>query len=57
MSTITVTGNLVDTPELRYTDTGRAAAHFRVAENDGYRNAKGEWVEQPASFYSVVTWG
>jgi single-stranded DNA-binding protein len=32
---ITIAGNLVDDPELRYTPTGQAVAKFRVASTPG----------------------
>jgi single-strand DNA-binding protein len=41
---ITIAGNLVDDPELRYTPTGQAVAKFRVASTPRFRdNASGEW--------------
>ena len=41
---ITIAGNLVDDPQLRYTPTGQAVANFRVASTPRFRdNATGEW--------------
>ena len=41
---ITIVGNLVGDPELRYTPTGQAVATFRVASTPRFRdNTTGEW--------------
>ena len=41
-TTITVTGNLVDDPELRFTPSGVPVARFRIASTPRYRdNATG----------------
>ena len=38
-TTITLTGNLVDNPELRFTPTGVAVARFRLASTPRYRDS------------------
>ncbi len=35
---ITIVGNLVDDPQLRYTPTGNAVANFRVASTPRFRD-------------------
>src|ERR1700753_3031551 len=41
---ITIAGNLVDDPELRFTPSGQPVARFRVASTPRFRdNASGEW--------------
>src|ERR1700758_5126286 len=54
---ITIAGNLVDDPELRYTPTGQAVAKFRVASTPRYRdNASGEWKDGDSLFLTCNVW-
>jgi single-strand DNA-binding protein len=54
---ITIAGNLVGDPELRYTQTGQAVATFRVASTPRFRdNATGEWKDGDALFLSCNVW-
>ncbi len=54
---ITIAGNLVDDPELRYTQTGQAVAKFRVASTPRFRdNATGEWKDGDSLFLSCNVW-
>src|SRR6516162_7069447 len=54
---ITITGNLVDDPELRYTPTGQAVAKFRVASTPRFRdNTTGEWKDGDSLFLSCNVW-
>jgi single-strand DNA-binding protein len=54
---ITIIGNLVDDPELRYTQTGQAVAKFRVASTPRFRdNATGEWKDGDSLFLSCNVW-
>jgi single-strand DNA-binding protein len=48
-------GNLTRDPELRYTPTGTPVCDIGLAVNDRYKNASGEWVDQPC-FVDVVLW-
>ena len=57
MSTITVVGNLTADPELRFTPQGKAVLKAPIAENFGYRDATGAWVEGATSFHNVIVWG
>jgi single-strand DNA-binding protein len=54
---ITIIGNLVDDPELRYTPTGQAVAKFRVASTPRYmdRNTN-EWKDGDSLFLSCNIW-
>jgi single-strand DNA-binding protein len=56
-TTITITGNLVNDPELRYTPTGQAVATFRVASTPRYldRDTK-EWKDGDSLFLSCNVW-
>jgi single-strand DNA-binding protein len=56
-TTLTITGNLVDDPELRFTPAGQPVAKFRVASTPRYRDGKtGEWKDGEALFLSCVAW-
>ena len=56
-TTITVTGNLVDDPELRFTPAGQPVARFRIASTPRYRdNATGEWKDGDTLFLTCVAW-
>ena len=54
---ITVIGNLVDDPQLRYTATGQAVASFRVASTPRFldRNTN-EWKDGDSLFMSCSVW-
>ena len=50
---ITISGNLVDDPELRFTPSGQPVARFRVASTPRFRdNASGEWKDGDSLFLS-----
>ena len=54
---ITIIGNLVGDPELRYTQTGQAVATFRIASTPRFRdNATGEWKDGDSLFLSCNVW-
>ena len=53
---ITITGNLVREPELRFTAGGTATCGFGVAVNRRYQQ-NGEWVDAPTNFFNVTVWG
>lgn len=54
---ITLVGNLVDDPELRFTSTGQAVAKFRLASTPRYRdNQTGEWKDGEALFLTCNIW-
>ncbi len=54
---ITVIGNMVNDPELRYTPAGDAVASFRVASTPRFRdNATGEWKDGDSLFLSCNIW-
>ena len=48
----TIVGNLVDDPELRFTNTGIAVANLRVAETQRIQQ-DGEWRDGETSFLKV----
>jgi len=56
-TTITIIGNLVGDPELRYTPTGQAVATFRVASTPRYMDrTTNEWKDGESLFLSCNVW-
>ena len=54
---LTITGNLVDDPELRFTTSGVPVARFRIASTPRYRdNATGEWKDGDTLFLTCQVW-
>jgi single-strand DNA-binding protein len=54
---ITVVGNLVADPELRFTASGQPVATFRVASTPRVRdNASGEWKDGDSLFLTCNVW-
>ena len=54
---ITLVGNLVDDPELRFTPSGAAVAKFRVASTPRYLDKQsGEWKDGEGLFLTVNCW-
>jgi single-strand DNA-binding protein len=54
---ITIAGNLVDDPELRFTPAGQPVARFRVASTPRYRDsATGEWKDGDSLFLTCNVW-
>jgi single-strand DNA-binding protein len=52
---VTLIGNLVEDPELRFTPSGVAMAKIRIAVNRRWRDQGGEWQEQ-TSFFGGTLW-
>lgn len=56
-TSITLTGNLVDAPELRFTPNGQAVANFRIASTPRfYDKNSGEWRDKDALFLTCNVW-
>jgi single-strand DNA-binding protein len=56
-TSITIIGNLVSDPELRYTPTGQAVATFRVASTPRYMDRQtNEWKDGDSLFLSCNVW-
>src|SRR5918994_3954706 len=56
-TTITVIGNLVDDPELRFTPTGAAVAKFRVASTPRFLDKQtNEWKDGESLFLTCNVW-
>jgi single-strand DNA-binding protein len=56
VSSITIEGNLVRDPELKFLNSGAANVKLSVGVNQGYKNKQGEWVDK-ASFFDVEAFG
>jgi single-strand DNA-binding protein len=56
-TTITLVGNLVDDPELRFTPSGQAVAKFRVASTPRFLDKQtNEWKDGESLFLSCSVW-
>jgi single-strand DNA-binding protein len=54
---ITIVGNLVDDPELRFTPSGAAVAKFRIASTPRYLDRQtNEWKDGEGLFLTVNIW-
>ncbi|HMH94323.1 MAG TPA: single-stranded DNA-binding protein [Streptosporangiaceae bacterium] len=54
---LTIVGNLVDDPQLRYTPTGNAVANFRVASTPRYLDkTTNEWRDADSLFLTCNVW-
>jgi len=54
-NSVTLIGNLVDDPELRFTPSGVAMARVRFAVNRRYQDRNNEWQEE-TSFFGGTCW-
>lgn len=56
-TTVTLVGNLVDAPELRFTPSGAAVANFTVASTPrSFDKASGEWKDGDTLFMRCALW-
>jgi len=56
-TTLTITGNLVDDPELRFTPAGQPVARFRIASTPRfYDKATNAWKDGDTLFLTVNVW-
>lgn len=54
-NSVTLVGNLVEDPELRFTASGIPRANIRIAVNHRWRDPNNEWQEE-TSFFSGTVW-
>ena len=54
-NSVTLVGNLVEDPELRFTPSGVAMARLRFAVNRRYRDRNDQWQEE-TSFFGGTVW-
>jgi single-strand DNA-binding protein len=58
MNELTIHGNTVDTPTVRYSADGKAAVNFSVAVNRRrYDRQAGQWTDLTPVFHRVVAFG
>lgn len=56
-TTLTIVGNLVDDPELRFTPSGQPVARFRIASTPRYFDkASNAWKDGDSLFLTVNVW-
>jgi single-strand DNA-binding protein len=56
-TTITIVGNLVDDPELKFTPNGHAVANFRVASTPRFFDKQAnDWRDGDSLFLTVTIW-
>ena len=55
INAVTVIGNLVEDPELRFTPSGVAMAKLRIAVNRRWRDRNDQWQEE-TSFFGGTVW-
>jgi single-strand DNA-binding protein len=56
-TTVTVIGNLVDQPELRFTPAGQPVTRFRVASTPRFRDgSSGQWKDGDSLFLTCNVW-
>ena len=55
LNTVTISGNLTRAPELRHTPGGSAVCSLRIAHNERFKDASGEWADR-AAFFDVTVW-
>lgn len=56
VNTVTLLGNVTNTPELKYPAKGQAVCTFGLATNRAWKDAAGEKQSQ-AEFHHLVAWG
>jgi single-strand DNA-binding protein len=52
-----IIGNLGKDPELRYTNSGTAVAHFSVATTESWNNKQTQNREEKTEWHNIVVWG
>ena len=56
INTVTVSGNLTREPEVRnIPGSGTAVCSLRIAHNERYKDASGEWADR-AAYFDVTVW-
>ena len=56
INTVTVSGNLTREPEVRnIPGSGQAVCSLRIAHNERYKDASGEWADR-AAYFDVTIW-
>jgi single-strand DNA-binding protein len=53
---LTVSGNLTRDPELRNLPNSQAVCSIRIAHNERFKDAAGDWTDR-AAYFDVTIWG
>lgn len=56
LNKVMLIGNLGFDPELKYTQGNQAVLRLRLATNESYKSASGEWQER-TEWHTVIVWG
>lgn len=57
MTTMTITGNLTNDPELRFIPSGKALATFTVVSSKSTKLPDGTWENTDTTFWEIKCWG
>jgi single-strand DNA-binding protein len=57
MTALTITGNLVADPEIKFSKQGKAIAKFRVADTARKQNPQGTWEDDGTTFWRCTAFG
>jgi single-strand DNA-binding protein len=52
---LTISGHLTRDPELRSTQGGTSICSLRIAHNERFKDAAGEWADRP-QYFDVTVW-
>jgi single-strand DNA-binding protein len=55
INSVTVSGNLTRDPEVRTLPSGQSVCSLRIAHNERYKDASGEWADR-AAYFDVTVW-
>ena len=55
INTVTISGHLTRNPELRNLPSGTAVCNLRIAHNERFKDASGEWADR-AAYFDVTVW-
>jgi single-strand DNA-binding protein len=55
INSVTVSGNLTRDPEVRNLPSGQAVCSLRIAHNERFKDASGEWADR-AAYFDVTIW-
>lgn len=54
---VTIVGNVVADPDMKFLNNGNALANFRVAANSRKKDENGNWTDGDSTFLSVTAFG
>lgn len=54
---ITITGNVVNDPELKFLQSGKALATFTVVSSKSSKKPDGTWENTDTTFWDIKAWG